>query len=295
MQKNSVAIVGVLNDESSTNVWMAAAFTRAGWSVFPINYRTLGEDFGEYYRFIINRFNPKLTILSKINGVDPSIIASAKDTLTWYWFMDNINVAEAIHAEEFVKIVDYASATSGEVVDEFRKVNPKSYYIIEGYEPKIFYETETEKDIDVLFFGNATAKRIEFLSKLERKPEIYGVGWPKEFHAKQLIYLDDLREVIARSKIILNLVHANIFSDRVITTMACGGFVLSEYCKDLFTFFKNEENIVWFRDVKEYNKLMDYYLNNEEAREKIAKNGRKISENYTWDIVIQRIMRIAGV
>jgi len=295
MQNKIVVIVGVLDEQQSTNVWQAAAFMRNGWNVIPINYRNFKDGFAEHYKFIVERFNPELVLLSKVNGVDPNIFSSVKTRNVWYWFMDNIKVAEAVNAIEYAKISSHASATSSEVVELFKTVNQSSYNIIAGFEPKIFYKEEAEKDIDVLFFGNATAKRIELLSKIDKKVEVFGVGWPKEFKANNLVFLDDLRKVIARSKIVLNLVHSNIFSDRVVTAMACGSFVLSEYCRDLFTYFDNEEHLVWFTNTDECNKYINEYLVDDDKREQIAQNGmKKVNELYTWDMVIQRIIHLIG-
>jgi|GEM_PF-4338369 len=295
MQNKIVVIVGVLDEQQSTNVWQAAAFMRNGWNVIPINYRNFKDGFAEHYKFIVERFNPELVLLSKVNGVDPNIFSSVKTRNVWYWFMDNIKVAEAVNAIEYAKISSHASATSSEVVELFKTVNQSSYNIIEGFEPKIFYKEEAEKDIDVLFFGNATTKRIELLSKIDKKVEVFGVGWPEEFKANNLVFLDDLRKVIARSKIVLNLVHSNIFSDRVVTAMACGSFVLSEYCRDLFTYFDNEEHLVWFTNTDECNKYINEYLVDDDKREQIAQNGmKKVNELYTWDMVIQRIIHLIG-
>ena len=295
MQNKTVAIVGVLDEQQSTNVWQAAAFMRNGWNVIPIKYRNFEDGFAEHYKFIVERFNPELVLLSKVNGVDPNIFSSVKARNVWYWFMDNIKVAEAVNAIEYAKISSHASATSSEVVELFKTVNQSSYNIIEGFEPKIFYKEEAEKDIDVLFFGNATTKRIELLSKIDKKVEVFGVGWPEEFKANNLVFLDDLRKVIARSKIVLNLVHSNIFSDRVVTAMACGSFVLSEYCRDLFTYFDNEEHLVWFTNTDECNKYINEYLVDDDKREQIAQNGmKKVNELYTWDMVIQRIIHLIG-
>ena len=295
MQNKTVVIVGVLDEQQSTNVWQAAAFMRNGWNVIPINYRNFKDGFAEHYKFIVERFNPELVLLSKVNGVDPNIFSSVKARNVWYWFMDNIKVAEAVNAIEYAKISSHASATSSEVVELFKTVNQSSYNIIEGFEPKIFYKEEAEKDIDILFFGNATAKRIELLSKIDKKVEVFGVGWPEEFKANNLVFLDDLRKVIARSKIVLNLVHSNIFSDRVVTAMACGSFVLSEYCRDLFTYFDNEEHLVWFTNTDECNKYINEYLVDNNKREQIAQNGmKKVNELYTWDMVIQRIIHLIG-
>ena len=295
MQNKTVVIVGVLDEQQSTNVWQAAAFMRNGWNAIPINYRNFKDGFAEHYKFIVERFNPELVLLSKVNGVDPNIFSSVKTRNVWYWFMDNIKVAEAVNAIEYAKISSHASATSSEVVELFKTVNQSSYNIIEGFEPKIFYKEEAEKDIDILFFGNATAKRIELLSKIDKKVEVFGVGWPEEFEANNLVFLDDLRKVIARSKIVLNLVHSNIFSDRVVTAMACGSFVLSEYCRDLFTYFDNEEHLVWFTNTDECNKYINEYLVDDDKREQIAQNGmKKVNELYTWDMVIQRIIHLIG-
>jgi len=108
MSERKVMIVGVLDRPESTNVWMAKGFKQNGWDVIPINYRTIiskegREVFYDYLLWAVSRYKPDLVLFSKINGVNPAIVQKVTEQgLTWYWFMDNIRVAEAIRAEQYV-------------------------------------------------------------------------------------------------------------------------------------------------------------------------------------------------
>ena len=145
MSKKKIAIVGVLDRPESTNVWFGRGFKQNGWDVIPINYRTListnGEEaFYDYLLFCVDHVKPDLVLFSKINNVAPFIVKKVNNKIpTWYWFMDNIQVANAIQAVEYAKRAAFVSATSSEVVDLFEKYNSNTKLIIEGYEPEIFY------------------------------------------------------------------------------------------------------------------------------------------------------------
>ena len=295
-----VMIVGVLDKPESTNVWMAKGFKQNGWGVIPINYRTIiskegKEVFYDYLLWAVSRYKPELVLFSKINGVNPAIVQKVTEQCTtWYWFMDNIRVAEAIRAEQYVTRVNFASATSSEVVEFFdrHKYTGKSYLIIEGYDPDIFYPEDNTNKIDkVLFFGSATAKRLNFVSKHLDLIDVYGQGWPEEISPNPPIVLADLRKTISKYKIVLNLVHSNIFSDRVVTTLGCGGFLLSEFCDDLSLFFDNKKNLVWFKNESEFMELVEYYLKHDDEREAIAKKGlEKVRKLHTWKDVTEKIV-----
>ncbi|MHA1591702.1 MAG: glycosyltransferase family protein [Candidatus Heimdallarchaeaceae archaeon] len=295
-----IAIVGVLDSPVSTNLYMARAFKNIGYKVLPINYRTLIQGMGfeffyDYTQHIISKHSPEFTILCKINGVDPDFIdVLNKYTKTFYWFMDNIEVAKAIGAEHYVAKSNIASATSSEVVELFEKYNTHSYQIIEGFPQDIYYKEENiTKTNEVIFFGNATKKRITFMEHIlpDIDVKIYGVGWPEEFKSNEPIFLSKLRSEINKSKIVLNLVHSNIFSDRVVTTLGCGTFMLSEYCNDLSIFFNKEQHLDWFNTIEECKDLIQVYLNDDEKRETIAEQGmEKVRRLHTWGEVVRKIL-----
>lgn len=297
-----VLMVGVLDVASSTNVFMAKGFAKLGYEVEAYNYRTRIKELGnqqamwdDFMKFLEGK-RYELIMFCKVDSLHPSLISHAREVgKTWYWFADNIEVAKTIAADLHVKAANYISATSSEVVDWFQESSPDVCQIIEGYDPETYYHEDLEKLYDVVFIGNATEKRIEQLGELRKTCDltIFGNGWPEEFREQAPVYNNDERIVICQSKIILNLVHSNIFSDRVVKTMACGGFVLSEKCDDLKQYFNKGLAIGIFYSVEDAVKQIGFYLGQSVERYEIARRGSGVVQKYKWENVCRNIFQIA--
>lgn len=299
----TVAIMGVLDDPTSTNVWMAEAFRKLKFEIIPINYRNILQEKGREYlfnytKFILENNKPELLIFCKISGVAPDVVEMASSkTNTWYWFMDNISVAQAMRAEEYAKRCKFVSATSSEVISDLFIKHVKHdniYQIIEGFSQKIFYPEEIKKETEVLFFGNATSKRVTYLKELKDKGiniKVFGSGYPEFLEANEPVYLHDLRKEINKAKIVLNLVHSNIFSDRVVTAMACKTFILSEHCNDLSVFFDIGKHLDTFETLSDCADKIQKYLDDVSLRKQISEEAfSKVNRMYTWEEVVKRIL-----
>jgi hypothetical protein len=294
METKSIILLGVFT-EGSTNIPQAEAFIENGFGVIPVSYRNVIKEYGgiilnNYVIELVKNQQPYMILFSKCNEISPFLISECnKYTKTFYWMMDNIDVAKAIKADEFVKISNYASATSSDVVRWFENYNEKSYHIFEGLDKKAFFYENLEKEYDILFFGSATVKRIELLKNI-KNVTIFGNGWPAVFNAKPPIFNSDLRNAINKSKIVLNFVHGNIFSDRIFTCLGCKAFVISEYCKDLECFIKGK-HLEWFTSIEELNQIIEKYINNDTAMNKIAEEGQsEVLTKYTWSNTINHIL-----
>jgi ADP-heptose:LPS heptosyltransferase/glycosyltransferase involved in cell wall biosynthesis/2-polyprenyl-3-methyl-5-hydroxy-6-metoxy-1,4-benzoquinol methylase/cytochrome c-type biogenesis protein CcmH/NrfG len=302
-KKGKVLLVGVLDVPSSTNVFMKNGFNQLGYEVDAYNYRTRQRDLGSAqmmwndFKLSLEGKQYDLILFSKVNGMHPDCISTArKHGTTWYWFMDNLNVAEAMRAHILAAQADFCSATSEEVYSLFARFNRNAFKILEGFDPNIYFDEGAEKTHEVVFFGSATEKRVHYLRQiaLDYRVEIFGTGWPEDLKASPPVFNEKLRQLINRSKIVLNFVHSNIFSDRVLLSAASGGFVLTEYCPDLENYFKDGEHLRWFKDIDEAKKLIEYYLSSHEERARIAANGmRLVQERFSWSSICSDILERA--
>ena len=73
--------------------------------------------------------------------------------------------------------------------------------------------------------------------------------------------------------------------------MGTGSFLLSEYSQDLDRLFRKGIHLEWFKTPEELLKKIQFFLENDEDREKIAKQGfNYVTKNFTWDKIIDRIL-----
>lgn len=72
-------------------------------------------------------------------------------------------------------------------------------------------------------------------------------------------------------------------SDRLWRIMACGCFCLTKYFKGIETIFERGVHLDWWADLHELKEKIDYYLENDEERNKIAETGATaVRSRYTW-------------
>lgn len=69
--------------------------------------------------------------------------------------------------------------------------------------------------------------------------------------------------------------YAGYTSNRLYNILAAGGFCLTLYFKGIEDLFENKKHLVWFKDLDEMEELANYYLENKEERDEIAREGQK--------------------
>lgn len=109
-------------------------------------------------------------------------------------------------------------------------------------------------------------------------------------------YMDDMPKVFNNSCINLNMTIRNIRTGiplRVWDILGAGGFLLTNYQIELTDYFKNGENIVYYEDMYDCQKKVEYYLLHEDERRQIAVNGHElVSRKHSY---INRIKYILDV
>lgn len=94
----------------------------------------------------------------------------------------------------------------------------------------------------------------------------------------KLDYMTTMPQTFRNSKINLNFTLRTIKSGiplRCIDVLGAGGFLITNYQKDLEKHFENKKDLVWYHSPDELIELIGYYLTHDEEREEIAANGQK--------------------
>lgn len=159
------------------------------------------------------------------------------------------------------------------------------------------------------FQGNVTAKDIlcSFLGRYhtlnERKylanqlghhfhTHIYGdSSWqnfiPNNAYKGTAEHFLEMPKVFKASKINLNVIRSFVQSGlpmRVFDVLGSGGFLLTNHKKDITKFFKEGQDLAIYRDEQDFFEMVEYYLNHDEKREEIAKNGQfTVSQFHTFE------------
>ena len=109
-------------------------------------------------------------------------------------------------------------------------------------------------------------------------------------------YYDAMPYVFKCSKINLNITLRSIESGiplRALDIMGAGGFLLTNFQSDMFSYFTPGVDFEFYEDRDDLMRKIAYYLEHDEEREAIAKNGHnKVAKEHTFDIRVRQMMEI---
>ncbi len=243
--------------------------------------------------FEVKRKSYDLVLIFKAETINYKLIPKVnKYSKTFYYFMDQLSNAIRLDAHKYASFSNWSSASFSDVTQFFRREGANCYHMIEGFHTKFFKPSKehVKKEIDIIFVGSISSKRKDYISFL-RKSKInvvcFGNGWDNE-----PIYLEELSSNYKKSKIALNFTRGKIgISDRVVCVLGSGSFLISEYCNDIKKFFKKGIHLEWFKTKEELLELINFFLENDEERESIARSGSEfVFKNYTWKKYFEKLL-----
>lgn len=160
----------------------------------------------------------------------------------------------------------------------------------------IFYPKNLEKIYDIGFFGQFYEERGYWLRIVQKfcKQNKLIPYFPAGDGKKMNFSWEFINDTYNQTKI--NLAFAPMQKDgrivnlRTFEICMSGNFQLMQYTPCLEEFFEIDEEIVCWKNKKELFEKIFYYLENDDEREKIAKNGyKKAIKNHTWSKRIEKI------
>ena len=277
---------------------------------------------------IVNDFKPDMVF--SINGnsyyefVNEEVLKYFKknDITTVTWYMDTVKRFE--HIEQNIKLFDRVLVFEPNDVPYIReKYERDAQYLPIGVSEELYCQgkDDVKKLYDVSFVGNPSDKRLELLDRVaeycvnnNKKMIVYGHYWhnkhwwqekfAKKKFAKQHPYLvdfihngfisgDKVANLYQQSKVCLNIhiaLHKGV-NPRTFEVMGNGNFELCDYREDAKNLgLISGENIVLYDSFDECVEKLDYYLNNYDVREKIAKSAADFVRNkYTITKLLKQV------
>lgn len=139
-----------------------------------------------------------------------------------------------------------------------------------------------DKTIDVSFVGQKYGDREELLKDIP-EVEVYGSGWDSGF-----VDYKELSKILASSKISINFSKGADGNKQVklrsFEICACNTLCLCEKVNGIEEFYVPDQEIVLFEGKQDLISKIDYYLQHEDERKKIALAGyNKTISKYTWE------------
>jgi len=159
-----------------------------------------------------------------------------------------------------------------------------------------------EKRYDIVFVGNTRQNKmrqvISDLGDSIYKVKIWGWGWkgliPDAWYGGEYYENARLNELYAASKIVLNDHHDDMkregfINPRILDVLASGGFVVSDDVFGMNDFL--DYSVPTYHSAGELRALINAYISDDAARERLAEKGRKIASQYTYAACCKEIIR----
>ncbi len=220
------------------------------------------------------------------------------DTGIWYPLngIERINCIKAcylidVHLDidrriEVAKNFDYVFIAQRQYIDDFKRAGiERVFWLPLGCDPEIHGKRDVSKVYDVGFVGSLNDhKRIKMLEKISEKFNLH----------YERCFLEKMAEVYSKSKIVFNISVKNDLNMRVFEALCSGSMLITDEAKGsgLTELFKDREHLVVFKNEEELIQLIDYYLKNDEERERIAEAGRReVLKRHTYSHRADEIIR----
>ena len=160
----------------------------------------------------------------------------------------------------------------------------------------------SEKKYDIVFVGNTRQNRIRkvisYLGDPTYQVKIWGWGWkgliPEAWYGGEYYENARLNELYAASRIVLNDHHDDMkregfINPRILDVLASGGFVVSDDVPGMDDFL--DCSVPTYHSAVELRALINGFISDDAARERLAEKGREIASQYTYAACCKEIIR----
>jgi len=120
-------------------------------------------------------------------------------------------------------------------------------------------------------------------------------NWP--FPVKKILQYPEFYRAFHKAKISLGMNQFNLtryYTRRLIHGGASSSLYITGYIPGMEKDFENHVNMAWFHTIEEGLELIEYYLNNDKEREKVAKQQRKhFLKHHSWEARLKEFEKYA--
>jgi glycosyltransferase involved in cell wall biosynthesis len=259
-------------------------------------------------RSAIRAYDPDLVFVIRGLGYRPWAADGARKKFGW-WVEADERVAEAM--QEVARYDRYFFINSASVEVAKRAGYGHTSYLPHAVDPSVFRPLpDVRKDIDFCFVGSWSQKRqkhLEAALDVSRNGAVYGKKWwRKTFNDARLWRIvkgryiggEALVRLYNRSKIVINVTEWGAgagarrsgMTMRLFEVPATGSFLLTDFSVDMGLSVTPGVHVETFSDLSDFQKKLRFYLDNPDARERIATQGMAhVRAHCTYDAMVEKL------
>lgn len=158
-----------------------------------------------------------------------------------------------------------------------------------SFDPQVFYrEPEIEHIYDICFIGNLNEaihpQRSQLLNSLLQLKDRY------RLFIRQGIWGEHYRKILNQSRIVFNFTIAQVMNMRAYEAPACGALLfIEEENQEIRNFLSDKIECIYY-NTHNLIDLLEYYLNHEEERARIAEAGYQKIQNFSYERQFQNLL-----
>ena len=217
-------------------------------------------------------------------------ITETTDTATLVWICDD-HWKFADYSRHWAECLDWIVTTDHDAIPKYRDCGLGDRAILSQWavNHRLYRPTHEVQDIDVSFVGQPHSNRVEIIDRLRRAGidvKVFGFGWGDAGHR---LPFHEMVRTFSRSRINLNMANALDGSSQQIKgrnfeVPGCKGFLLTDRVPQLDSYFEPDREIALFDDEDDLVRKVQFYLQHEEQRRRIATLGyARCLREHTWD------------
>lgn len=298
-----------------------AVFVPSGWQALWLRAmrRVLKPlMIAEYERAVIdavNQIQPHLFVGFKAPYVTPKIMRVVKDAgvRAINIYPDISFMAHGPYLPKTLPLYDWVFTTkSFGLVDMERQLGiRRSSFLPPAFDPELHFPIALDNDdwarygADISFIGTWSPKKERLLEVVARsvspaRIRIWGSSWHKATSSalrdaieNKIVIGREYPKAVRASRINLALLSeqgagassGDLITQRTFGMPACGGFMLHERTPEVIQYFEEGTECALYSGEEELVEKVQYYLNNEEERARVAEAGRKraLASGYSVD------------
>lgn len=289
---------------------------KTGFTSFEQRYY---QEWNQRFIALYHEYRPEICLVLNGEHIFPQTLEMLKNdgVKVILWLIDSIKRMP----DNEKNLIFYDKIISFEHCDEqylYNKYKIQCSYSPVGYDPRLYYPDDNiTKDIDISFVGSPVAKRIEILQHVATYAQennkilaAFGVFWEEKYFWKKnhfakkrnplQLYVHngnippkEVANIYRRSKICINIhipEHEGV-NPRTFEIMGTKSFELVDKKPKMKELVNVGEDIIEYEDSTDLIDKIDYYLTNEDLRQKIANSGYEYTkENYSIEQIVAKII-----